>query len=144
MRCYKYETYTLLTTIIEEALEAQQARYEQLFESANDGISLLNRQARFIAVNHKLAEILGLSKKEIDADTGRQEQADDKPRRLKNQRFLRILLAEDNAVNQKLAVRLLEKWGHTVRLAMNGREALASLARMGGTLKNRILISCGH
>jgi CheY-like chemotaxis protein len=40
---------------------------------------------------------------------------------------LRILLAEDNPVNQKLATRLLERRGHLVRLAQSGREALALL-----------------
>jgi CheY-like chemotaxis protein len=39
-------------------------------------------------------------------------------------RGLRLLLVEDNQVNQKLAVRLLEKMGHQVSLAVNGREAL--------------------
>jgi CheY-like chemotaxis protein len=40
---------------------------------------------------------------------------------------LHILLAEDNAVNQKLAVRLLQKWGHTVSVANTGKAALAAL-----------------
>ena len=39
-------------------------------------------------------------------------------------RPLNVLLAEDNIVNQKLAVRLLEKAGHRVTLAGSGREAL--------------------
>jgi two-component system sensor histidine kinase/response regulator len=43
----------------------------------------------------------------------------------------RILLVEDNAVNQLLAKRLLEKRGHTVQVANNGHEALALLAGAG-------------
>jgi len=42
---------------------------------------------------------------------------------------LRILLAEDNAVNRTLAIRLLEKQGHAVAVAENGRQALDALAR---------------
>jgi two-component system, sensor histidine kinase and response regulator len=42
---------------------------------------------------------------------------------------LRILLVEDNAVNQLLAQRLLEKRGHAVTLARNGKEALGILER---------------
>jgi len=44
-------------------------------------------------------------------------------------RHLRILLAEDNAINQLLATRMLEKQGFSVTLANNGKEALAALER---------------
>jgi PAS domain S-box-containing protein len=40
---------------------------------------------------------------------------------------LQILLAEDNPVNQRLALRLLEKQGHTITVANNGLEALMAL-----------------
>ena len=42
---------------------------------------------------------------------------------------LRVLLVEDNPVNQRLATRMLEKRGHRVVLAGNGREALEELAK---------------
>lgn len=44
-------------------------------------------------------------------------------------RPLRILLAEDNAINQIVATRILEKNGHSVVRACNGEEALAVLSR---------------
>ncbi len=43
-------------------------------------------------------------------------------------RSLRILLAEDNVVNQRVAVRVLEKRGHWVVVAENGKEAIQALA----------------
>ena len=42
---------------------------------------------------------------------------------------LRILVADDNAVNQQLALRLLEKRGHTVKIAATGELALAEIEK---------------
>ncbi|HYM10025.1 MAG TPA: response regulator [Bryobacterales bacterium] len=60
--------------------------------------------------------------------SGEKSDTDTKPALVEQPlRPLRVLLAEDNLVNQRLAVRLLEKWGHHVNVANNGKEALAAL-----------------
>jgi two-component system sensor histidine kinase/response regulator len=45
------------------------------------------------------------------------------------QRGLRILLAEDNAINQELGLCLLQNWGHAVTVAGNGQAVLTELER---------------
>jgi PAS domain S-box-containing protein len=48
---------------------------------------------------------------------------------VEQQRPLTFLVAEDNAVNQRLIARLLEKRGHTVVLVRNGLEALDAIQK---------------
>src|SRR5262245_56061908 len=40
---------------------------------------------------------------------------------------LQVLLVEDNPINQKVAMRLLQKAGHTVTVAGNGKEAVRAI-----------------
>ncbi len=47
----------------------------------------------------------------------------------KDRSKINILLAEDNLINQKLALRILEKMGYTVEVANNGKEAIEGLKK---------------
>jgi CheY-like chemotaxis protein/HPt (histidine-containing phosphotransfer) domain-containing protein len=50
-------------------------------------------------------------------------------RLLRPSRPLRLLLVEDNPVNQRVARCILEKWGHAVTSAPNGNDALEAVRR---------------
>jgi two-component system sensor histidine kinase/response regulator len=53
---------------------------------------------------------------------------------------LRVLLAEDNAINQQIAVELLEGVGATVDVANNGREAVDKLLASGGDTRYDLVL----
>ncbi|MBD3236166.1 MAG: response regulator [Candidatus Eisenbacteria bacterium] len=55
------------------------------------------------------------------------KRASDPHEQAKATQHLRVLVAEDNPINQRLASRLLEQRGHSVMVADNGKEALAAL-----------------
>ena len=49
--------------------------------------------------------------------------------KLTPKRLLKILLAEDHPVNQRLAVAILQNWGHTVTVVPNGKRAVEAFSR---------------
>ena len=99
------------------------ARCEELGVSA-----YLLKPIRQSLLREAVARVLGTKEQEgaIPLITRHSLQGSQKP-----SASLRILLAEDNLVNQRLAMRLLEKRGHSVVVAGNGRETLAAFESGG-------------
>ncbi len=58
----------------------------------------------------------------------------DGPERLPDDERVRVLVAEDNQVNQKVIVRILQQAGYECQLANNGKQAVEMLMVGGRTL----------
>ena len=90
--------------------------------------AFLTKPVKPSALHDTLATVLAAS----GPRAGRSVRAPDRPSGdadLGRRRPLRILLAEDNAVNQKLALRLLSNLGYAAELAEDGLQAIEALAR---------------
>jgi two-component system sensor histidine kinase/response regulator len=84
--------------------------------------------AAYLTKPVKQSELLERLMHTLRGPASQQEVAPPKqPSELKSNRPLQILLAEDSLINQRLAFRFLESWGHHVAIVMNGREALEAM-----------------
>ncbi len=85
--------------------------------------------AAYLAKPVRQSELLNAIHRALNAPRqyGQSGESVGRPPREKCARSLKLLLTEDNIINQRLAVRLLEKRGHETVVANNGREALDAL-----------------
>jgi signal transduction histidine kinase/CheY-like chemotaxis protein len=84
-------------------------------------VACLSKPVRLRDLRRSMLEAIGARAKAADASL-RGAAAESAPTEV-----LRVLVAEDNPINQTLARRLLERWGHVPHVVPSGRQALEAL-----------------
>jgi signal transduction histidine kinase/DNA-binding response OmpR family regulator len=112
-----------LPIVLASSISQRDVALDARWESAGIG-AIVTKPIKASPLHAAVATVLG-SALEHDGE-GSTSALDDE---LAARHPLRILLAEDNVVNQKLAIRLLEKLGYRANIAANGLEALEALER---------------
>jgi CheY-like chemotaxis protein len=92
--------------------------------SGNPFAAVLTKPVKSYHLAEVIAQVLGEQREEAAKSA-----SPDMGPALALRQPLRILLAEDNAVNQRVAIRLLERFGYRADLASNGLEVLAAVTR---------------
>ncbi|MBS1830245.1 MAG: PAS domain S-box protein [Acidobacteria bacterium] len=132
--CRSIQTDQDLGSLRVVVLTSSRRRADRLMLEAAGASSILNKPVRPKELLLSIAASLGV--RSIAAAVSEQRTfraVQEKPGPM------RILVAEDNAVNQRLALRLLEKFGYQADLAVNGREVLL---RWEGLEYDLILMDC--
>ncbi len=99
---------------------------QQELETAHFQV-FLSKPVKQFRLYKAFVEALGTSETEVNLKVNQKTSKIDHD--LGNRHPLRILIAEDNPVNQKLAIRVLEKMGYRADAVGNGLEAIESLGR---------------
>ena len=107
--------FVMMMTAVARRPEAERCR-------ALDLLEFVTKPIRPVYLMAAMASALGISTRGASKMPSMSELPPRRPRPP-----LAILLAEDNAVNQTVAVRLLEREGHRVTVAGTGREAVEAL-----------------
>ncbi|MEM9986353.1 MAG: response regulator, partial [Bacteroidota bacterium] len=113
-----------------EYLKAAELATSVILLTSMSGIKPMKETGLFHAVlgkpfrHQSLMRCLGQALKPIPEPGTGSEHASRTPSLQKALGHTKILLVEDNRVNQKLAIRMLNKLGYTADLAVNGREAV--------------------
>ena len=106
-------------------------------------VAYLTKPARHDQLSHCLRTVLGLP--ELAGETTLPTETAPAPPLItrhtlaETRSSARILVAEDNLINQKLAVRMLEKLGYQSDVVGNGQEALAALEKVSYAM---VLMDC--
>jgi CheY-like chemotaxis protein len=88
---------------------------------------VLTKPIRQASLSRAILKALGTAAPESELQPLREPTVSSSDRAPRSRGGMRILLAEDNPINQKLAISLLRKEGHQVVLADNGHQALTAL-----------------
>jgi GAF domain-containing protein/DNA-binding response OmpR family regulator len=114
-----------LPTILASSVPRHDVAADRRWDAAGIG-AVIVKPIKASGLHGALATVLGVHTGAADVDARDTTGLDPE---LASRHPLRILLTEDNVVNQRLALRMLEKLGYRADVAANGLEALEALER---------------